>query len=631
MHHPGSLPVVDWLPAAVVAFGAVVALGSAQGGYFPTSWGPAVFGASAILILWLAVGARTDAGWRDVALVVSLALFAAWIGLSTLWSAAPALSILEFQRILVVLLGTSAVLVLSERGAETYLAFAIMAGVTVVAAYALATRMAPGQLADFDPSDGYRLSAPIGYWNGLGTFTAMGLVLAIGVAVGASSRLQRIVASIALVVLAPTLYFTYSRGAAAALVCGIAVMFAVTPRRIATLGSLLLLAVAPIIAVVAAARMNGLTNATTSFAEAASDGHTMMVVLALLAVLAGGVSCLIMAAETRITVSDPTRRWLGTGAVVTLVILILMATVAAGGPSRMAHRALRGFNTLPSSSESNLNDHLLTLSGSGRVDLWRVALSAYRGHPVLGIGAGAFERYWLRDPRAMFKARDAHSVYLETLTELGPVGLAILLSAVAVILSSGIAARRNPIVPGALAAFVVYAAHAAVEWDWELTGVTLTAFLAGSTCVVARRRSTTAPLGRSARLCLGAAVAGVALIAGVGYVGNEALSQGQQALDRGKPALAVSNARLARRWAPWSPYPPTVLGEGLLQLGDTKGAAAAFDDALAIDRGYWRAWLGLAVASSGPARKHALEQASRNYVNSQEIYETVLLLRKQGD
>ena len=42
-------------------------------------------------------------------------------------------------------------------------------------------------------------------------------------------------------------------------------------------------------------------------------------------------------------------------------------------------------------------------------------------------GAGTFERSWQRNPDAVLKARDAHSLYLETLSELGPVGLGLLI------------------------------------------------------------------------------------------------------------------------------------------------------------------------------------------------------------
>ena len=624
----GRVSTIDWLPAAIVAFAAVVCLGGAQGGYFPTSWAPAVLTGSAIVILWLALGAKTDAGWRDAALVSCLALFAVWTGLSISWSGAPAQSILEVQRVSVLVAGLAAVLVLATRGGERYLAYALTAGITAIAGYSLATRLAPGRITDFAPSD-YRLSGPIGYWNGLGTFTAMGIVLAFGIALAGHHRSARIMASVALVVLAPTLYFTFSRGAVVALFCGLGVMLAVTPRRIEALGGLALLAPAPCIALIAASHSHGLTNETATLVDATADGRAIGWLLAGLCAVAAGSAMLLMFAESRISITRRTRRLVGVLAASLVAAAMLGGLAKAGGPVALMKRTTNAFDQPPATSEENLNDHLLTFSGGGRVDLWRVAVSAYRAHPALGIGAGSFERYWEKDERAKIKARDAHSLYLETLTELGPIGLAILLAAGAVIVSGGIAARRNPIVPGAFGAFAVYAVHAGVEWDWELTGVTLTAFLAGAIALVALRSPrTTTRLGVPLRIGLGTLVTVVALAAGAGYVGSKALEQSQDALDRGDSSSALHSSDIARRWAPWSPYPLTVRGEAFLGLGKVTDARAAFQSAVDKDPGYWRGWLGLAVVSSGAQRQADLDHASELYRNSAEIYETSQLLKR---
>src|SRR5207244_11142615 len=69
------------------------------------------------------------------------------------------------------------------------------------------------------------------------------------------------------------------------------------------------------------------------------------------------------------------------------------------------------------------------LAGANRPHYWHVAWKAYRLNPVTGSGAGTFDSFWLRyRPVASF-ARDAHSLYVETLAELGPVGLALVLLA----------------------------------------------------------------------------------------------------------------------------------------------------------------------------------------------------------
>lgn len=74
--------------------------------------------------------------------------------------------------------------------------------------------------------------------------------------------------------------------------------------------------------------------------------------------------------------------------------------------------------------------------GAGRTDLWAAAMNAYSHHPWLGIGAGNFQAQSLDlltqtqgvDIGAAYVAqgRPVHNSYLEALTELGPVGLALL-------------------------------------------------------------------------------------------------------------------------------------------------------------------------------------------------------------
>ena len=73
-----------------------------------------------------------------------------------------------------------------------------------------------------------------------------------------------------------------------------------------------------------------------------------------------------------------------------------------------------------------------------------------------------------RARRVPFSTQEAHSLYLETLAELGPLGLALLLAAFAVPLAAavriGSRARRGA---------VAYDVGAAVDFHWELAGVTV--------------------------------------------------------------------------------------------------------------------------------------------------------------
>ena len=48
-----------------------------------------------------------------------------------------------------------------------------------------------------------------------------------------------------------------------------------------------------------------------------------------------------------------------------------------------------------------------------------MALRSFAAHPLAGVGSGGFRAEWRRERKIDDPARDAHSLYLETLGELG--------------------------------------------------------------------------------------------------------------------------------------------------------------------------------------------------------------------
>ena len=169
----GGAVLADNLPRVAVGVGAlalVAGLASANGGYFPTSWSW-----SSLVLLWIAAIAllvRTDVRLRalEVAALAGFAGLTGWTLLSAAWSIEPSQSVLEAQRLLVYVAALLALLFVAGRASTGALLAGVIAGITLVCAYALATRLFPERLGIFDPSAGNRLSAPVGYWNGLGIF-----------------------------------------------------------------------------------------------------------------------------------------------------------------------------------------------------------------------------------------------------------------------------------------------------------------------------------------------------------------------------------------------------------------------------------------------------------------------------
>jgi len=234
--------------------------------------------------------------------------------------------------------------------------------------------------------------------------------------------------------------------------------------------------------------------------------------------------------------------------------------------------------------------------GHVRSQYWRVAVHEANAHPVAGSGAGTFSNWWLEERRVPFSTQEAHSLYLETLAELGPLGLALLLAALAVPLAAAVRIRE----PALAAALVAYDVGAAVDFHWELAGVTLPVVLLGATAVVhASKRGRDVP--RTVAVPVFTALTAAALLA---YAGAARLASAQDALRRGDRISAVAEARSALRFAPFS-------SDAWGVIGDAESSPAAYRRALALDPNDWSLWARLANVSKGEPRRLALREAAR--------------------
>ena len=130
----------------------------------------------------------------------------------------------------------------------------------------------------------------------------------------------------------------------------------------------------------------------------------------------------------------------------------------------------------------------LTSLQSNRYAYWGVAFRAFASEPVRGVGAGGWAVWWLRYRKINVFAQDAHSLPLQTLAELGLVGLALLAVFLAGIgLAARTAHRAAPaLAAGPIAAFVTYVVHSPLDWDWQMPALTLVALvLAGAVVALA--------------------------------------------------------------------------------------------------------------------------------------------------
>jgi O-antigen ligase len=599
--------------ALVVGFPllALVSLASANGGFFATSWGWAALAFCWLAALVLLLRAESDVGRLDLAFFALLTLFAGWIWLSATWSQEVPRSILEGERALVALTGVAAAVLVVSRRTSAQLLAGVAGGIALIGTYALATRLFPDKLARFDAVAGYRLEQPVGYWNALGIFSALGVLLCVGFALRARTLWARAFAAAALAVLLPAIYFTYSRGTWVALAIALAVVVAFDPRRLQFLAGVGVLGPLLALEVWLGSRKYALTHREVGLAAATREGRSYALVVVGVAVAVALLAVGFALVERRWSVPRALRLAFAAVLAAAAVAALAGAVARYGGPQTMARHTWNSFKAPPVTDTSNLNQRLFSFSGNGRVDLWAAAWHDHNANPVLGSGAGTFNSYWNQHRPNHLNVLDAHSLYAEVLGELGPLGLALVALALLVPLVAAVRARGDPLVPAAAGAYVAYLIHAGVDWDWEMTALTLAALLVGVSMLAAARNGRPRPLRPVVRGALVAGAVGLAAVAFVALVGNLKLARAEHAAGRGDWAKAITEARSAHTWAPWSADALRTIGDAQRRSGHPAAAAHTLAEAVRKDPRDSDLWYDLYLAANGRLADRAFANAVR--------------------
>jgi len=595
------------LPAAVLGLALVPVL-AANGGYFPTTWGWTAMALACAAVVAAAVRAPARPSRAEFLFIGGFALFALWLVVENLWTEAPTQTPLEVERALVYVAAAIAIAAVIRRRHVRLLVGGVCAALALICAYALATRLFPDHFGAAGAFSGLRLARPIGYWNGLGLVADMGVLLALPVAARGAGRTTRALAAAAIPLLALTVYFTYSRGASLALGLGLVVLFAVDKRRLQLLAATVPIGLVTALLVLRASRTDALTHTGVSIGAQAHAGHRLAAILVLACVATAYFAILFRSLERSVKVPRNVTTAAGWTAIAVVAVALAAVFVRFGSPVTLAQRAYHSAESNPPASTGNLNNRLFSLSSNGRFALWKVAVHVFERHPLAGAGPGAYEQEWYLHRPVVGKVRDAHSLYLETLAETGLVGFVLLAGALLAPILAFPRARREPLAAGALAAYVAYLAHAGVDWDWELSGVTLSALLCGGALLAAGRSDNRAGRWRGLPIVLGSVVI---LTSFVGLAGNLALAASGNAVSTGNWNRAASAARRAHFWAPWSATPWQRLAEAQLGLGDARAARASYAKAIAKSPSDWRLWREVATASPGRARAAAFANVRR--------------------
>jgi hypothetical protein len=336
--------------------------------------------------------------------------------------------------------------------------------------------------------------------------------------------------------------------------------------------------------------------------EARASGHTLAVELAGLAVAGGAAGAFARSLPRRAL----PLAWIATMA----AAAVGAGAIVLAGPVDLAERVADSFRGEPPATSENPSKRLLSSSSSERAEYWRVAAHMVRRQPVLGEGAGSYERWWLQERPVANGARNAHNLFLETLAELGPVGLALLVVGLGIPIVAR--ASREPLASAALAAYAAWVAHALLDWDWQIPAVTLVGLACGISALVLGREWTPALPLTNVRRGIGAAVVLPVLVAAlVMHVGNRAADAGQTALDDGRATDAAADARRARTWMPWAAEPWRLLGEAESAMRQAGRARESLHRAAERNPDDWTTWYDIASVSRGSARARALQRARR--------------------
>ncbi len=602
----------------------LIVIAAENGGYHATTWNWAALVTAWAAAVVLSVRDAVTLSRLELIAIGSMSAFVGWVALSGLWTDSWPSTVREVERDILYPVGMLAAVVAFNGRSSRRLLGAVCIAITVISWYALATRVFPDRAGTFDAIAGYRLFRPIGYWNALGIFAVLGILLALAFAARGRHLATRLLAAASLVVLAPTLYFTYSRGAWIALGIGLLAAIALDTRRLQLITTVLVVAVPPAIAVLIASQLHGLTHTDSSLARATHDGHRLAVALVLLACAAVALRWLQSWIGTRVSFGLSVRRAYAGALVLAVLATLVLVVVRFGTPDTIARKGWNQFSTLaPSGGSTNLNARLFSISSNGRTVLWHHAWQDADAHPLLGSGAGTYEIWYLSHRADASKVRDAHGLYIEVLAELGPIGLALLLVALLTPLLAALRARRRPMMAVAAGAYVAFLVHAGVDWDWEVTAVTLAGLLCGVGLLIGSRGDRdTLVIGQS-RYALAGLAAAIAVFSLVGLLGNVPTSNAQKAITDGNWAKASRESHKAIRWAPWSADGWRRLGQA--ELGENKLAAARRDLRKAIrqDPQNWDRWFDLALATTGAEQRRALERALTLNPHSPEIAEFV--------
>jgi UDP-GlcNAc:undecaprenyl-phosphate GlcNAc-1-phosphate transferase len=578
-------PTPSFIEAAAVAF-ITFACGLSpllDGFYDPGVWAPITV---VLLAALFGLTLARPVVPRRSAVVAFGGLAALWVVslTSIAWSESADRALTEANRWLLylALFGLLIALLRNDRLARILFA-SLTTGVLVVSLYLIAIMVAGDGPSLF--SDG-RLVDPIGYVNAQAGYFMLGFWPLVATAAASRSRLLSAGAVGAAALLGGLVVLTQTRAAPLAFAVTAVLLVAVLPgrtRRVWVLVTVLagVAAMGPLLLEVYTGRSPGGVPDTDSVRAAA------------LALLAGAIvigvawAVALRAAERwaerrsgRLRPATASTAALGGLAVAALAGLVL----AVGNPVAQAEDELRSFVNLEGADEQPRGSTRFATAGGNRYDYWRIAVDEFASAPLAGLGAGNYTRDYFVERRTLEDVTQPHSIELQTLAELGLLGVAALLAFLGGV-GAGLhrrlrQARADPRALGLTVAaggtFITWLVHTSVDWLHVIPGVTGMALFAAAVLVSPwpRERGSRAGGGHALAVALCAVLAAAgALTVGRAALADRYRSQAEEVL-ASDPREAIRKADDSLELNDEALDTYYVKSAAYARLGDYQGAMA---------------------------------------------------------
>ncbi len=486
-----------------------------------------------------------------------------------------------------------------------------------------------------------RLHKPLEYPNGEANFFVLAMWPCIALAENKRSPLLAGVGLAVTTLFASLVVLGQSRGAVLAIVASVILVVVALPGRLRRTSAL---------AVSAACMAPAFPSLLDVYNSPGSSSYIAAGQAALACALAAGVLWgVAVAFEQRVSATggDARRRLHQAVVVGGLAIAVAGGVAGVASASRAAHfveRQYEAFVTVGGPQGAASASRLSTGAGN-RYDYWRIAAHAWRSRPLIGVGAGGYDKPYFQQRSTKEDIRQPHSLLLQVLAELGIVGALLLLALLAAVGSAAwrrlaylrATNLRAPVVVASLGVVVSWFVHTSVDWIHLLPGVTGIALVGAAVLLrPSDERSQPPPsrltlqLPRLARIAPAVAV-GLAIAIAALSLSREGLSElyvtrAQNAL-AGDPADALGEANRALRLDRESVSAYYAKAAAIARFGDGETAQAVLLDASRREPRNFVTWTLLGDLAS---RRGHPSEARRYYRRAAELNPRDAELQKAG-